>query len=134
MPAPALPHRFGCAKCFGDDPDAACEHRLDIVARLIDDSHFIILLRRCPDCRQDFVSIFTEFIDWADGDDPQYRDIMPLTAEEATMLRSMGEQVDLAWLERIGRDRRRLCMRHPKGEPRRCYWAEGGLSIYRSSG
>jgi len=133
MPEP-LPHRFGCPNCFGDDPEAAHEHGLDTVSRLIDDSHFIVSLRRCPDCRQDFVTIFTEFVDWADGDDPQYRDIMPLTPEEAVTLAAMGEQVDLDWLERIGRDRWRLCMNYPKGGKKRCLWAEGGLSICRNPG
>ena len=39
---------------------------------LIDESHFSISILRCPECSQRFVSIFTELIDWEDGDDSQY--------------------------------------------------------------
>ena len=132
--AEPLPRRFGCAACFGDDPATAYEHRLGITDRLIDDSHFMVLLRRCPACAQAFVTIFTEFIDWSGGDDPQYRDIMPITADEAARMRTMGEDLDLEWLETIGRNRRRLCMNHPKDGPRQVFWSDGGLRICRSAG
>ena len=121
---------FGCSQCFGEDPEAAWNHKLQNRSTLIDESHFDVALRRCPACGQQFVCIFTEFVDWADGDDPQYGDRLPLTAQEADALAAQGPAVDLKQIEEFGRDRRRLKMDHPKGKPRRLGWATGGLSVY----
>ena len=124
------PKAFGCPLCFGEDPAAASNHDLKTRSKLIDESHFDVALRRCPACGQQFVQIFTEFVDWADGDDPQYWDLLPLTAQEADALATQGTAVDLKQIEELGRHRRRLKMDHPKGQPRRVKWATGGLSIY----
>ena len=64
---------FGCERCWPPIADAAWEARggLTHVAELIDDSHFHVMILACPCCTQRFVSIFTETIDWEDGDDPQ---------------------------------------------------------------
>lgn len=124
------PKAFGCPQCFGEDPAAAWGHKLHNRITLIDESHFDVAIRRCPTCGQQFVCIFTEFVDWADGDDPQYGDRLPLTAEEADALAAQGAAVDLKQIEEYGSDRRRLKMDHPKGQPRRVKWANGGLSVY----
>ncbi len=124
------PKAFGCPLCFGEDPTAASNHNLETRSTLIDESHFDVALRRCPACGQQFVCIFTEFVDWADGDDPQYCDRLPLTATEADALAAQGAAVDLKQIEELGRDRRRLKMDHPKGKPRQVAWADGGLSVY----
>ena len=124
------PRAFGCPQCFGENPAAAWDHKLQTRSTLIDESHFDVAVRRCPACGQQFVCIFTEFVDWADGDDPQYCDRLPLTAAEADTLAAEGPAVDLKQIEELGRDRRRLKMDHPKGQPRRVEWATGGLSVY----
>ena len=124
------PRAFGCPQCFGENPAAAWDHKLQTRSTLIDESHFDVAVRRCPACGQQFVCIFTEFVDWADGDDPQYWDLLPLTAQEADALAAQGAAVDLKQIEEFGRHRRRLKMDHPKGQPRRVKWATGGLSVY----
>ena len=124
------PQAFGCPLCFGEDPEAASNHTLETRSKLIDESHFDVMLCRCPACGQQFVQIFTEFVDWADGDDPQYWDLLPLNAEEADALAAQGSAVDLKRIEELGRDRRRLKMDHPNGQPRRVEWTTGWFSIY----
>ena len=124
------PRAFGCPQCFGDDAAAAWDHKLQSRITLIDEYHFDVALRLCPACGQQFVCIFTEFVDWADGDDPQYCDRLPLTDSVADALAAQGTAVDLKQIEELGRNRRRLKMDHPKGQPRRVAWANGGLSVY----
>ena len=58
------------------------------VADLIDESHFHVMILACPSCAQRFVSMFTETIDWVNGDDPQDSTLLPVTeAEEADLVR-----------------------------------------------
>lgn len=129
MSDPQTPATFGCPLCFGDDAEAARRHKLEMSNELIDESHFGVSLRRCPTCGQMFVSIFTEFVDWTDGDDPQYWDVLPLTAAEADELAAQADNVDLKRIETFGSERRRLKVDYPKGGPKRISWAIGGLSI-----
>jgi hypothetical protein len=63
------------ADTFGDDCLAAKEaiRKAQHIAGLVDESHFIVSIRRCVRCGQHFLIMFCERIDWADGDDPQTR-------------------------------------------------------------
>jgi hypothetical protein len=94
-------------------------------ADLIDESHFHVTIRQCPACSQSFVSIFTETIDWADGEDPQYWTLMPLTPREAADLTRQGGAVTEAALTGLGPGRRSLHHDHPKGAEARSYWDTG---------
>jgi hypothetical protein len=121
---------FGCARCFQADALSMAQARQNLIqiARLVDESHFDVVIRACPACRQQCVSVFTEMIDWQDGDDPQCVSILPLTASEAQQLMTAGEDV-VALIERFGRKRRYLQVDHPKGAPERIGWVDGGLVI-----
>ena len=120
--------RFGCQDCLPIDAAAAGEalRHIRIARELIRESHYSILIRTCPSCQQAFVSIFTERIDWQDGEDPQRWLVMPLTPEETQRLTS---QPNAASLERsvqlIAPDRQSLCLDHPKGSPPRQFWTRG---------
>src|SRR5690554_2246946 len=61
-----------CA-CVSDDAGKAYAAlpRGEVLARLAHDDHFRVALRRCNACGQRFLSVFTELIDWNDGDDSQ---------------------------------------------------------------
>ncbi len=128
---------FGCALCYGQDAQATWRfygERLHCAHRLVDDSHFDVSICRCPECGQHYVWIFTEFIDWEDGEDPQYRDVLPVTPAEVRTLVSAGAGVDLKQIEALGNDRSRLVVNHPKGEryaarPKQFFWSSGGLVI-----
>jgi hypothetical protein len=119
--------RFGCERCWPASADAAHEARRTLrgEAQLVDESHFRVGIRVCPACAQRFVSVFTETIDWDDGDDPQYWTLMPVTAEEVADLRRHGDDLSESTLNALGPARRCLQHDHPKGVPPRSYWGTG---------
>lgn len=98
---------FGCSGCYSEDAVAVDhffrQHRFENIKMLVDDSHLIIRLLTCPKCGQDFVSVFTERIDWVSGDDPQTRTLMPVTTDERALLE---QRFDPQLLVDWGRDRR----------------------------
>lgn len=123
---------FGCERCGSPDPDTAWawfRDGTDTTHTVVDDSHFIVSVRRCRACGQPFLSVFTEFVDWTGGDDAQYRDIVPVTADEVEELLRYGETVDPGWLGSLGRDRRRLSTDWPTGGAFRVGWRRGGFTV-----
>lgn len=92
---------------------------------LLDESHFRVALLACAHCGQRFLSVFTETIDWADGEDPQYWNVLPLEEAEAADLVRRRESLDEAALAAIGRERRSLKRDFPKDAQPRVYWATG---------
>jgi hypothetical protein len=124
---------FGCTRCYGDDARATwryCAEHLVIEQSLVDDSHFIVQLRRCPTCSQPFVWVFTEFIDWVGGDDGQYRDVVPVTTAEVQMLARRGEDIDFAFIASLGRNRRYLQVDWPTGQHEEgTRWGKGNLLV-----
>ncbi|MFI5776838.1 hypothetical protein [Nocardia sp. NPDC051570] len=128
MTSPA--DQFGCAACYSEDAQACWLHFQDRCRRehtLVDDSHFIVGLLRCPQCGQRFVSVFTEFIDWVGGEDPQYTTIMPLTEAEATTLIDGSRPIPA--IGALGSDRRYLTRDWPSGEPPTLTWALGPFHV-----
>jgi hypothetical protein len=57
--------------CWYTSADAAWKARdgLTITAELIDESHYHVIILACPQYGQRFLSVSTEMIDWANGDD-----------------------------------------------------------------
>lgn len=115
---------FGCERCWPPAADAAWAARaaLDTEHDLLDESHFHVMIQACRSCSQRFVSIFTETVDWVDGDDPQYWTLLPVTASEAAKLTAQGGSVTEMELNALGLGRRCLRHDHPKGGPARSYW------------
>lgn len=118
---------FGCDLCWPADARAAWSARdgLSRLKELIDESHFIVAILACPRCAQRYVSIFTEMIDWADGNDPQSWTLLPLTEAEAEGLIRQGDSLDELSLNALGRERRSLWRDHPKDGPPRVSWGSG---------
>ena len=117
---------FGCSECRPSDAAAAWEAiiKIPINSRVIDESHFIVSIRECASCDQNYLQITTETIDWEDGEDPVYRTVIPITdAEKHNLLDS--NPVYEADLESIGTDRRSLKFDWPKGKPQNIYWGIG---------
>lgn len=111
---------FGCRHCWPESAEEAWEARsgLKETARPADESHYAVRVLKCRQCGQQFVSVFTEMIDWADGDDPQYWRMLPITAEEAAGLAgAIGTDTV------IGGGRRSLRRDCPKDGPERTYWS-----------
>jgi len=114
----------GCATCFPADAARAWEARskLRFVADLVDESHYHVMVLACDGCGQRFISIFTETIDWNDGDDPQYWEMQPITAAESESLASADAlEEGIAALPA----RRSLYVAHPSGLPQTISWSRG---------
>ena len=118
---------FGCDLCWPADARAAWGARdgLSRLKELIDESHFIVALLACPRCAQRYVSVFTELIDWGDGNDPQYWILLPITEAEAGGLIEQGSSLKETSLNALGRGRRSLQRDHPKAGPPRVFWGSG---------
>ncbi len=119
--------RFGCATCWPEAADAAWEasRQLTETTELVDESHFRVTIRACPACAQQFVAIFTDTVDWASGDDPQYWTVLPVSASEADELRLRGADLSERKLDSLPAMRRSLRRDWPKGGVRRAYWSNG---------
>lgn len=83
----------GCQHCSDADAAVAWVRARDLLREIeiVAESHFGITVCRCASCAQDYVWIFCELIDWADGNDPQEWLVVPVTPTEAHRLASAGE-------------------------------------------
>ena len=127
MSADHTDERFGCDKCWPPSADDArkASDALGRGARLVDDSHLGVTMRSCAHCRQQFVAVFAEVVDWQDGDDSQYWSLLPVTQGEAKALTELNESQAIAYLNGLPKQRRCLQDDHPKGKPRRVAWGRG---------
>ena len=117
----------GCESCWPSSADAAWEARRALMykADLIDESHFHVMILACPTCSQHFLSVFTEQVDWTDGEDPQYWAVLPITPEESASLLARSGTLTEAALSSIGPGRRSLWRDHPKSVAPSAYWGTG---------
>jgi len=115
---------FGCDSCWPESAEAAWKgfRAMANELRLVDESHYIVSIRSCRNCEQRFLSMFTETVDWADGEDPQYRTILPLTEEETADLSQPDTKLVL---QELGPDRRSLFRDFPKGADPLVWWGTG---------
>src|SRR5262245_17487855 len=122
---------FGCERCWPSAADAAWEARSQLrrEVELIDESHFHVMILVCPECSQPFVSVFTEEIDWVEGEDPQSWTLLPTTPQEVAYLRQFGTALTEATLNALGKGRRSLRRDHPKEGDPRCFWSTGILVL-----
>jgi len=116
---------FGCPVCWPQDPAMAWEARkkMEVNSLLVDESHFIVSIRRCNACSQSYVSVFAERIDWVAGDDPQHWTLMPILPEEVEALCSSA--ISEAELESLGRRRKSLKRDFPSNGEITTYWSIG---------
>jgi hypothetical protein len=123
--------RFGCGECWTESADETCRARAGLrrIAELIDEPHFRVMLLRCRRCRQVFLSMFFETVDWADGDDPQAWVLMPVTDSEESVLVRAAAEFDERTISGIGADRRSLLHDAPKGREPAGFWRTGIPSI-----
>ena len=115
---------FGCEVCWPSEAEAAylASRGLSRVAELVDESHCHVTIRACEKCGLNFVSVFTETIDWSDGDDSQYWTLFPIEASEAADLISREGSVTEGAINALGKARKCLQHDHPKGKPTRTSW------------
>ncbi|MBI3916137.1 MAG: hypothetical protein HY322_03925 [Betaproteobacteria bacterium] len=118
--------------CLGDDCLAAREaiRKAEHIVGLVDESHFIVSILRCVGCGQHFLSLFCERVDWADGDDPQTRVVVPVSADEVQRLKTANVAADEnAILEIVANERRFLYHDMPKGAAETLAWKTRTLFI-----
>ncbi len=122
---------FGCESCWPTSADEAHKaiSTISFCGSLVDESHFMVSLGCCPKCDQMFVKVFTETIDWKDGEDPQHRTCMPITKAEFEILSTFKDAGDSAVLHRtleaLAPDRPSLNVDWPKGQPQTRHWGTG---------
>lgn len=124
--------RFGCSACWPASPAAALAASGSLAQdqALVDDSHLGVAIRSCPRCRQRFVAVFLEHVDWKGGDDTQYWTLMPITEAEATELVALDDALVIQRLHDLPKERRCLQNDHPTGGPDRVGWGRGILIVY----
>lgn len=117
---------FGCIACWPSSAESAWEalKSMKIDVELVDESHFMIKIRSCTKCAQQYLSVFTETIDWVAGEDPQHWTVIPLTPEEAQDFISADSNVE-AKLIALPSARKSLCHDYPKGSDPASYWSKG---------
>jgi hypothetical protein len=122
---------FGCLRCWPPTAEAAWEARARLTpfTTLVDESHYAVRILVCPHCTQDFVSVFTEIVDWTSGSDSQFSTLLPVTKAEADALVQRGVAPTEGELEALGPERR--CLQHDfprSAEVPRNVWG-AGISI-----
>ena len=120
-----------CA-CLGEDGLAARNaiRKARPIVELVDESHFMVSIRQCVLCRQHFLTMFCERIDWADGDDPQSWLAVPVSEHEMRRLQAADIAADEnAILTVIANERRFLYHDMPKGAVDSLMWKVRPLFI-----
>lgn len=119
---------YGCERCFPEDAEqaATCWYKAATIAELVAESHFSIKIRRCAECRQQFITVFAELIDWDNGEDPQECSVVPINdLEAARLLKIGGERALHEMLWALAPTRRSLHIRWPSGDRKSARWATG---------
>lgn len=107
----------GCERCWPHEAEAAWEARpvLATVAELVHESHYSVKILSCPSCGQNFLSVFTEWVDWAGGEDPMYWTVVPVDTGEVAALTDPKGALGETELEAMARGRPCLLVDYPKG-------------------
>jgi hypothetical protein len=118
--------KIGCADCWAPEPTSAWDviKNVPIEVRLIDEPHYIVLVRACPSCSQSYLQVTTERIDWVDGEDPVDRTIIPIGDAERDRLMAV-QALGADTIEGIGAGRQSLRYDWPKGKEPALYWGTG---------
>jgi hypothetical protein len=119
---------FGCDHCWPVEAEAAWSATCKLMrdTELIDESHFHILIVKCNQCAQRFISVFTEMIDWENGNDPQYRILLPITDFEAVSLIQNRDSISEDVINALGKGRKSLRRDFPKDAASPyTYWGSG---------
>ena len=119
--------KFGCEHCWPEDAALAwaARSRLEVMCMIVDDLHFIVPILACTKCRQRFLSVTTETIDWDDGDDPIHRIMIPVTDHEGDALVAGSEHGLRDAVPALDARRRSLHYDFPKGGAIAIYWGTG---------
>jgi len=119
---------FGCECCWPEEAESAWSATRKLVrdTELIDESHFHILIVKCNQCAQRFISVFTEMIDWENGNDPQSSILLPITDAETASLIQNRDSISEYEIEALGKGRKSLLRNFPReAESPYTLWGRG---------
>ena len=118
----------GRCACRQEDASAATVaiQAQGVQKNFLDDSHFRISLFTCRKCRQAFLYIMTEMIDWSDGEDPVTRIYFPVSPEQDAAIRALRPK-DYSDLEPLALEGPYLLTDWPRIGPHVAEWRTGPL-------
>lgn len=120
-----------CAQC--DNPDAAVAVEALVAPAdgwLVREPHFSMTFLKCRGCSRLWLRVFSELIDWeGGGDDPQAWIYIPLTADEATLLRQATPDGAERALTSMKLARRHIRHIHPRGMEMSIDWFDGPVIL-----
>jgi hypothetical protein len=123
---PEIEQPIPCPKCLGAEPTEAKARLLKEPREvIIADDHFSMSLRTCSQCGQSFLCVFSELVDWSNGDDSQAQHYIPISAEEAAAFRVAGEQGAEKLLHNTKLERMHLLSTYPRGKDLSVEWRDG---------
>lgn len=85
------------------------------MCEVIDDLHDHVVILSCPICRQQYLSLFSETVDWTAGDDAQRWELTPVTESEAARISGRGSAATEEEIAAIRASKRTLVADHPSG-------------------
>jgi hypothetical protein len=94
-PLPEFPEPLECILWRSPERLENIQEVLDTIETYMDDSHHMRRLVKCRECGQLYFYEFLEFVDYRDGEDPQYRTYIPVASGEDAALLSTLPQWDL---------------------------------------
>lgn len=117
----------GCDHCWPASAEDAWHARRDLreLARWVDESHFNMRGLQCVHCSRKFISVFTESIDWINGDDGQSWTTAPVTADEFARVEALVPSSIEAALCVVPAERLSLRREYPAGGDARVNWTRG---------
>ncbi|WP_233860066.1 hypothetical protein [Paraburkholderia sp. HD33-4] len=117
----------GCDHCWPASAEAAWERPSGLreLDRWVDESHFVVRGLQCFRCSRRFISVFTESIDWTNGDDTQSWTTVPVTADEFAWVGAVVPSSIEAALRVVPSQRRTLRRDHPSGRDAQISWTSG---------
>ncbi|MDR5782344.1 hypothetical protein QCE63_23365 [Caballeronia sp. LZ065] len=117
----------GCERCWPESSEAAWQARRELRehAVWIDESHFNVRALECIHCKHRYLSVFTESVDWVNGDDAQRWLVAPVSAHEYERAKALFAASLEAALSVVPADRRSLCRDFPSDGEARTFWSSG---------
>jgi hypothetical protein len=82
------------------------QNLFELIDTYVDDSHWFRKLLKCRECGQLYFYEFYEYIDWVNGNDPQYQTYIPVeTEDEINTLKKTASPLELLkFYPRLQRD------------------------------
>lgn len=124
---PEMTQLNGCEQCWPESAEWAWQARSDLRTHAvwIDESHFNVRALECTHCTRRYLSVFTESIDWVNGDDAQRWLVAPVSAHEYERAEALISSSVEAALSVVPAERRSLCRDFPSGGELRTFWSSG---------